>query len=427
MDKNPKIYVIDAIMGAGKTSAIINMINNSSVDERFLIITPYLPEVKRFIKSCPKKNFREPFYEGGSKLKSLEKLLEKGQNIVSTHALFQKFNKETIKALEIYGYTLILDEVAEVVQDFYISEYDYDNIMSIYTTVDDKTRQVIWKDEYRDYTGEFEKYKNLCDLGALVCYPNEKKLMVWLFPISIFKRFAKIYVLTYRFNTQMQSCYYRYYNMDFEMLGVKGDNVDNYEICEYSHIIPKYNYKDLIHILSNTRMNRIGENDYSLSKTWYIDNMGIVAAPKTLKNNMVNFFNNIRHGNSDDNMWTTFKDYHDKLKGKNYTKGFVPMNAKATNEHRNRKNIAYMVNRYSDPFVKMFFTSNGIGMDEDGWALSEMLQFIWRSAIRDGKEIWVYIPSKRMRTLLQDWIEEVSLEYKNNIKVTENRTTTTGL
>ena len=35
-----------------------------------------------------------------------------------------------------------------------------------------------------------------------------------------------------------------------------------------------------------------------------------------------------------------------------------------------------------------------------------MLQFIWRSAIRDGEEIWIYIPSIRMRRLLYEWIEE---------------------
>ena len=39
-----------------------------------------------------------------------------------------------------------------------------------------------------------------------------------------------------------------------------------------------------------------------------------------------------------------------------------------------------------------------------------MLQFIWRSAIRDGKEIWIYIPSIRMRTLLKKWIKENPLQ-----------------
>lgn len=41
------------------------------------------------------------------------------------------------------------------------------------------------------------------------------------------------------------------------------------------------------------------------------------------------------------------------------------------------------------------------------YALSTMLQWIWRSAIRRGEEIWLYVPSRRMRTLLKDWMERV--------------------
>ena len=52
--------------------------------------------------------------------------------------------------------------------------------------------------------------------------------------------------------------------------------------------------------------------------------------------------------------------------------------------------------------------TNGVSVDEDGFALSEMIQFIWRSAIRDGKEITLYVPSSRMRNLLLDWLEEIS-------------------
>ncbi|MNR36774.1 hypothetical protein D3C85_1547400 [compost metagenome] len=45
-------------------------------------------------------------------------------------------------------------------------------------------------------------------------------------------------------------------------------------------------------------------------------------------------------------------------------------------------------------------------MDQTLYALSEMVQFIWRSRIRDGKEINLYIPSKRMRELLKEWLND---------------------
>ena len=67
------------------------------------------------------------------------------------------------------------------------------------------------------------------------------------------------------------------------------------------------------------------------------------------------------------------------------------------------------LNRYPCFYFKNFFIKHNINVDEDGFATSEMLQFIWRSAIREGKEIWVYIPSYRMRHLLIDWINKNSV------------------
>ena len=60
--------------------------------------------------------------------------------------------------------------------------------------------------------------------------------------------------------------------------------------------------------------------------------------------------------------------------------------------------------------VKLFYQRHNIKVNEDMYALSTMIQWIWRSAIRDGKDINIYIPSKRMRTLLVDWINTVSKE-----------------
>ncbi len=57
-----KVNIVDAIMGAGKTSAIINHINSSDEDEKFLVITPFLDEITRYRKYCNKKNFKTPTF-----------------------------------------------------------------------------------------------------------------------------------------------------------------------------------------------------------------------------------------------------------------------------------------------------------------------------------------------------------------------------
>ena len=43
---------------------------------------------------------------------------------------------------------------------------------------------------------------------------------------------------------------------------------------------------------------------------------------------------------------------------------------------------------------------------EDKFALSELVQFVFRSAIRNNKPIDVYIPSKRMRDLFEEWLKK---------------------
>lgn len=405
-----QVNVIDSIMGSGKTSAIINMINSSTEDEHFLVITPYLDEVQRYIKSCPNKKFVQPkFEENEAKLDNIVKLFAQGKNIVSTHSLFQKFTAETILFCKDFGYTLIMDEVAEVIQEMPVSQEDYSDLITNYIDVDSTTGLCTWREEQKNYTGLFNNYKIACNNGSLAAFNGQ--FLIWLFPVSVFNAFDRVYILTYLFNAQIQRYYYDFFNIQYSFLGVSGNSIETYAIStEPRQHTPKYNYADLITILDNDKMNKIGDLQGSLSKTWYDRHKQDDITLTQLKKNLFNFFANIQKSTLKFNLWTTFKDYKEKLKGKGYTKQFCPMNMRATNDYREAVNVAYMVNRYMQPYVKNFFISNNINIDEDTWALSEMLQFMWRSGIREGKPITVYVPSKRMRTLLIEWCNTLASE-----------------
>lgn len=397
-------------MGAGKTSAGINFINDSDDDVKFLYITPYLTEVKRIINSCPTKNFKQP-ESYGSKLVGIKSLFEKGNNIVSTHALFRLFDEEIIDLAYTNNYVLIMDEVADVIEPLDISKDDLDTITEKYAKVGEGNL-LEWYAV--DYQGEFEKYKRLCDLKCLAMYGDTA--MLWLFPISTFKAFREIYILTYMFDAQTQKYYYDYYGIEYQYLYVKGNQVNNYEFTseEIEYEIP--DYSQLIHILYNEKLNRIGDRETALSKSWYERNKNNQLM-ETLKNSTGNFFKNYTKTKSGENLWTTFKDYRHLISGKGYAKGFLSSNVRATNEYKDRVAVAYLINKYFNPCVKNFFIDNGVEVDDDAFAVSEMLQFIWRSAIREGKEIWLYIPSSRMRELLIEWINKYSS--KQQIKLLE--------
>lgn len=396
------IKIVDAPCGMGKTSAAINYMN-ANKEDRFLYITPYLDEVKRIKENCP--GFREP-KSYGTKMNGIKYLFNKGENIASTHALFTNFNESICDMIRAYNYILIMDEVAEVVKPLEVSEYDKKIILENYAVVDKETHMVKWIAE--EYEGKFEEYKKLCDLGCITAYGAEDKriLLLWLFPVQVFEAFKQIYILTYIFEAQIQRYYYDLYDCDYVDLWVKNENGQFFFTGEQQEYDLSY-LKDLIHILDNEKMNHIGEPNYSLSKTWYDRNKDTMLLNK-IKNNVHNFYINITKTQTSLNLWTTFKDYATKIKGKGYSKGFISINTRAMNTYRNRTAVAYLVNVFMQPVVKNYFLLSGVEVNEDLYALSELIQFIFRSAIRDKKEIQLYIPSRRMRTLLQNWIDEVT-------------------
>ena len=416
LNEDIEVNIVDELMGKGKTSAAIKFINESSNDVHFLYITPYLTEVNRIIESCPDKHFKQPDRIKGTKVSGIKELFDKKENIVSTHSLFRYFDEEVVDLAYTNNYVLIMDEVADVIEQYYISNDDLKNILDNYAHVDPETKILIW--DYDEYKGEFDKIKKLCKLNSLMVYNNVA--MLWLFPITTFKAFRKTYILTYMFSSQTQAYYYSYYNVKYNRLYVKYEN-GKYEFTDNPvKSTSQYDFKKLINIIDNPKLNAVGDLDNSLSKMWYERNKNN-SIMKTIKNNTYNYFKNIVKSPSPKNIWTTFKDYQKLVSGQGYSKGFVSSNMRATNEYMDRDCIAYLVNKFFNPYIKNFFKTNGVEVDEDGYAISEMLQFIWRSAIRRGQPINIYIPSKRMRYLLTTWIDNQKyVEEMNNTSIINN-------
>lgn len=394
------LKVVDAGCGVGKTTAMINYINQDKDNNKFLYITPFLTEVERVKNACKDKNFQEPA-ELPTKTEDLLRLVEKGYNIVSTHALFKKLTDKVLDLTQFNDYILIIDEAADVLEEIDITKNDLKTIITEYTTIDDNNT-VHWNEWNNDYEGRFEDYKNMIQMGGVKAHRSdtgEVVSLVWAFPITIFESFKEVYILTYMFNGQR--AYYEYNKVNIINMYVK-----DFQLTTEPQV---YNYeeqKKLIAVIEDEKLNAIGNNRGSLSMSWFSRNSK-TALMKQLQNNINNFFKNIVKGTPiNEKLWTTFKEYEGTVKGKGYTNAFVPINIRATNDYKEATAVAYIANRYMKPTLKHFFEVEGIKVDEDTYALSELIQFIYRSAIRDGKPITVYIPSKRMRELFIDWINK---------------------
>lgn len=383
------ITVIDSQCGAGKTSAMIDMISKDKLGG-YIYITPYLSEVERVKRAIGGK---EPENYGKGKLNSFKRLLLQGNNIVSTHALFYTVDTDTVALIESMGYSLVLDEVLNVVEPVWLNQTDIEIIKKNLVNVEDDGL-VVWKAGEYDY-GRYGDLKYLADRKQL--YFCNNTFFVWVFPVDVFNAFKNVYICTYLFDDQIQRYYYDLNNLVYEKVSVREGKIIPYEM--------QTDNLEKIHILEKHPINNIGDRMGSLSKTWYIDNEK-KPLMELLKKNMANYRRNIAKFKGNDVIWTTFKDFKDKLSGKGYAKGYLISNARATNEYIDKHYVMYCINKFMNPYIKSFFVLNDVYIDEDKYALSEMIQFIYRSSIRRGEDIYCYIPSKRMRELLINFIDD---------------------
>lgn len=395
------INVVDAICGTGKSTALINMINEDKSDTRYLYVTPFLTEVERVKISCYEKHFEEPLMVNGkNKLMDIEDLLQRGRNIVSTHALFKKFTPAIIDLIKKKKYILVMDEVIDVIKMMEISKDDLKTISEKYTELQNDGSLKWIADKYE---GKFEIYKEIIQNNiALASIDKRGKFhsIIQTLPIELFEAFKDIYVLTYMFKYQVQKYYFDKHKVEYKYWYVK-----DFHLTEEPQIYNEREIKELIRIYNKEKLNLIGFNRTALSLNWFLRNRNSKEI-KQLSNNIYNFFRNVANVSSKRTLWTTFKEAKNSLRRKGFSSGFVPMNMRATNKYADRVAIAYIANRYLQPMIKNYFQDNGIEVDDDGYALSELIQFIFRSAIRNKREILIYVPSRRMRSLLQAWIDK---------------------
>ncbi|MCZ2259966.1 hypothetical protein [Sporosarcina sp. G11-34] len=412
--KRNEMIVVDSIMGSGKTSWAIQYINESPAATKIIFITPYLTEIERIIEQTT-KSFVQPEQNGRrSKLDSLKHAIASGKNIVSTHALFKRCDSELIQLIEAENYVLILDEVLDTLDEINMTK---DDIKILLNSTDDNGDPIVsigtkgkvkWNNGKYD-SGNYQTIRNLANAGNLVLFDESK--LYWLFPTELFKAFSKAFILTYMFEGQIQCYYYRLFKMSFSYRSVGYNTKIGYHLSEYRGRSgeDRQRFKSLINIYysspsDNRDMNKVGEKHNAFSKSYLAVNLKSKHFKDMIKKNSYNFYRHKMNCSTKHVIWTTFKDNQKVLTPMGLKKSFVPLNARATNEYAAATTCIYLANRYMNPMIKRFFHTHDIKVNEDLFALSELLQWLFRSAIRNDEPINVYIPSARMRTLLEMYL-----------------------
>lgn len=402
------VQVCDSIMGTGKSSAAITYMNEHA-DEKFIYITPYLEEAARIKKGCAALHFVEPSnkLEKYQYKKSLHTaaLIAEGRNITTTHQAFRGYTPETLKKIKELGYNLIVDENMDILEQYPIHPDDVKVAVDAgYIEENDGVYRATGK-EYRGnalrellFTMKSRELIRIED-------ENNNRFFYWVLPPELITSFREVFILTYLFEGQSLHHMLEIYKIPYSFIGIHKDQDGTFRFGETPGYVPEYVHHlgSMLHILENPKLNEIGDDYYSMSKSWFERGGEDVDR---LKNNVSNCFRNI-WGDipADRRLWGTYNGAFNQIRGKGYTKGFLTFNAKATNEYKGRDALVYIANVFMNANEREFYKKHGIDANQDVYALSIMVQWIWRSAIRDGNEVQLYIPSRRMRTLLENWIQ----------------------
>lgn len=439
------IFVYDAVLGQGKTKRIKqDMLKETRpviyitplLEEAYTVVGAIVDDKGRHVRDdegyycydnsnpLSAKSFMLPNTKNsdGSKLSSVKQLINNGSNIASTHQLFSMFDYEIIESIKKHNYVLVVDEALNVWNSLNI--YDDSGVRTKAQEENEKQEQGItgntitdkeilnlisngvievdpvgllhWQEDKLKVADDlfFGKVKRLCDLKQL--YLSNNKVVFWELNSVVLSAFSKLIVGTYMFKYSYMSHYLDVHGFDYNI--------------EYFGAKPSY-FKQFVN-LQEGKINSVGDKKYSLSYSdLCVKRYDIDSHPKEqLRKNLDNFFKNKCNSKSGDGLWTCFKKVTPYISNRRYTNDWVNYNIKATNKYRHIGNVAYLCNNYPNTFlVSMVSKRNSREFNVDMWALSEMLQYVFRSCIRGGSEsrdINLYIPSKRMRELLLWWLEQ---------------------
>ena len=75
-------------------------------------------------------------------------------------------------------------------------------------------------------------------------------------------------MLTYLFDGQYQKAYLDFFGFDYNIIGVEQDE-SGYRFSDRPDAPPPLDYRELIRIVDDPKLNAVGDKHYALSKAWY--------------------------------------------------------------------------------------------------------------------------------------------------------------
>ncbi len=420
------VVIVDRPCGTGKTT---EMINDLEATKRYLIVTPLLSECERIVKEAhvavmqPEILKDDP--EIGSKKAHLIELLETGHNVVTTHAMFNNL-ADVARIGLLDDYEIIIDEVMSVVDDGYrVKKTTWEElyVKAGYVNIDPETGLItpteLWVDNFEDVDDALRTdLYHAARTGRL--YHLSDGINLAVMPEDLLKSGKSLRVYTYKAEGSIMYAYLKRIGLD-PVLNKGSPQIERKFVRKARELIT---IKD-IHALKGISLTY---NSQTKTNSKKLDKV-VPKALRSLKRRAlssvelsrvlitcpkVKWFRNGKTPKEDreGNLLSPFEPGPYALGSRMITKGlngrgatWVPNTTRGTNDYNHCTHAIYLYDQNLNPSILNWFGGHKVISNEE-YALTELIQWLWRTRVRKGEPVTVYLPSKRMRKLLADWLWE---------------------
>lgn len=394
---NP-VKIIDRPCGTGKTTSLLKSFEH---DKKYIVIVPYLSEVTRVIGEAD-CDFYEPVVEGETttKISSLIQLAIEGKNIATTHKMFESLVSVCRKGY-LKEYHLVIDEVPDPVKVAYqLSKASLNEIYlgGGYIQVD-YTGLVSTSEKWQIKQFEFNdtlspKLMNQAATGCL--YLSENQYFLLCMPSELLTSCQTTTILTYKSEGSILCKY-----LDKEGIPYV---VDSSVIAEEEF---RSKARELISI--NSLTTALTSFKWSHSKQALFSKTDCDKVKVGLKNLRSTKLVGV---DQKDILFTCRKSlWFDEYKGPKIKNGsrinnanWVSNTTRGTNLYSHCSHAIYLYDQNVNPVVARWLGIKDLSSFNDNYALTELIQWLYRSRVRKGEPIDVYFASDRMKSILMNWL-----------------------
>lgn len=395
---------IDDIMGSGKSTALINKINRDEMGDT-IYATPYLNEVERFVEEtamvCPEA-FTTKEGKDITKGQHFNMLLDaeikapmtnevRKNSIAMSHSLLRNL---VLADVDVAEYTLVLDEVMSLCEPYsgIKSKTVIKGLAEGWLEVDETTNLLSITDgTVRIFEQELKEQLTYIDNECVYWFRDS--VVILQLPLDFLRKFKNVVVMSYLVEGSWL----------FQML-TKEDCVVkrmvNSDMTDFAPYSPKaqvakakaaYALIDVVDHRSFKKMPKLSVMGTSRLPT---------AAAKSIGKTVSNWFTSIGLKSNE----TMHSSFANKIVVPSHKAGTTAFNIRATNDYSHTTGLAYLVERHTNPMMVAWDEeANDIEVNDEHYNLDCMVQWIFRSAIRNGQPVKLFLPSDKMRKLLKRW------------------------